>query len=278
MDQCFYHSSQFARKASVSVRTLRYYDKVGLLTPSQYTKSGYRLYTNQDLLSLQNILALKFLGFSLEEIKVLLQTGPKRLEEVLAQQKAMMEEKRSQLNTIIQAIEETERLLKTDRCNWELIVRVIQVIQMGQKNDHWTAKYFTPEQRKTMEELNRKANTEETLQKLKASHPNEWSEEDQKRVDEQYLFVKQELGRLVTQGKDPASPEAQNVARVKHELGFGFSQGDQEIEASVGKWWEEFNALPEDQKPFDMSIYTYTKEEQDLLDQALAIYKQRQGE
>jgi len=278
LDQRFYHSSQFARKASVSVRTLRYYDKVGLLAPSQYTKSGYRLYTNQDLLSLQNILALKFLGFSLEEIRVLLQTGPKRLEEVLAQQKAMMEEKQSQLNAIIQAIEETERLLKTDRCNWELIVRVIQVIQMGQQNDHWTAKYFTPEQRKTMEELNRKAHTDETLQKLKAYHPNEWSEEDQKRVDEQYLFVKQELGRLVTQGKDPASPEAQSVARVKHELGFGFSQGDQEIETSVGKWWEEFNALPEDQRPFDMSIYTYTQEEQDLLDKALAIYKQRQGE
>jgi DNA-binding transcriptional MerR regulator len=38
-------------------------------------------------LTLQNILALKFLGFSLEEIRMLLQTGPKRLEEVLAQQK-----------------------------------------------------------------------------------------------------------------------------------------------------------------------------------------------
>ncbi|HEY5002165.1 MAG TPA: MerR family transcriptional regulator, partial [Ktedonobacteraceae bacterium] len=92
MDQRFYHSSQFAQKASVTVRTLRYYDKVGLLSPSLYTESGYRLYTNEDLLRLQNILALKFLGFSLEEIRALLQTGPKRLEEVLAQQKAMMEE------------------------------------------------------------------------------------------------------------------------------------------------------------------------------------------
>ena len=87
MDQRFYQSRQFAQKASVSVRTLRFYDKMGLLSPSQYTQSGYRLYTNADLLTLQNILALKFLGFSLEEIRMLLQTGPKRLEEVLAQQK-----------------------------------------------------------------------------------------------------------------------------------------------------------------------------------------------
>lgn len=276
MDQRFYHSSQFAQKASVTVRTLRYYDKVGLLSPSLYTESGYRLYTNEDLLRLQNILALKFLGFSLEEIRALLETGPKRLEEVLAQQKAMMEAKRAQLGTIIEAIEETELLLQTERCNWESIARVIQVIQMGQQNEHWSAKYFTPEQQKTMEELSRKSYTEEARQKLNTLHPNPWTEEDQKRVDEQYRFVKQELGRLVAQEADPASAEAQHVAQIKNELGFGFSQGDVDVEASVGKWWEEFHALPEDQKPFDMSIYAYTDEEQAFLNQALEIYSERQ--
>jgi DNA-binding transcriptional MerR regulator len=277
LDQRFYHSSQFAQKASVTVRTLRYYDKVGLLSPSQYTESGYRLYTSEDLLSLQNILALKFLGFSLEEIRALLRTGPKLLEEVLAQQKAMMEEKRAQLDTIIEAIDETERLLQTKRCNWESIARVIQVIQMGQNNEHWSAKYFTPEQQKTMEELNKKSYTEEASQKLKTLHPNPWTEEDQKRIDEQYRFVKQELGRLAALGADPASAEAQNVARIKDELGFAFAQGDPDIEASLGKWWEGFHALPEEQKPFDMSLYTYTEEEQQLLDKALAIYRERQG-
>jgi MerR family transcriptional regulator, thiopeptide resistance regulator len=277
LDQRFYHSSQFAQKASVTVRTLRYYDKVGLLSPSLYTESGYRLYTNEDLLRLQNILALKFLGFSLEEIRALLQTGPKRLEEVLAQQKAMMEEKRAQLGTIIEAIEETELLLQTERCNWESIARVIQVIQMGQQNEHWSAKYFTPEQQKTMEELSRKSYTEEARQKLNTLHPNAWSEEDQKRVDEQYRFVKQELGRLVAQGANPASAEAQNVVQIKNELGLGFSQGDADVEASVGKWWEEFRALPENQKPFDMSIYVYKEEEQEFLNKALEIYTERRG-
>jgi DNA-binding transcriptional MerR regulator len=277
LDQRFYHSSQFAQKASVTVRTLRYYDKVGLLSPSLYTESGYRLYTNEDLLRLQNILALKFLGFSLEEIRALLETGPKRLEEVLAQQKAMMEEKRAQLDTIIEAIEETVLLVQTERCNWESIARVIQVIQMGQQNEHWSAKYFTPEQQKTMEELSRKSYTEEARQKLNTLHSNTWTEEDQKRVDEQYRFVKQELGRLVAQGADPASAEAQHVAQIKNELGFGFSQGDVDVEASVGKWWEEFRALPEDQKPFDMSVYVYTEEEQEFLNKALEIYSERQA-
>ncbi len=71
MDQGFYHTSQFAEKASVSVRTLRYYDSVGLLCPAEYTEAGYRLYTDSDLSRLQQILALKFLGFSLEEIQPL---------------------------------------------------------------------------------------------------------------------------------------------------------------------------------------------------------------
>ena len=235
------------------------------------------MYTNEDLLRLQNILALKFLGFSLEEIRALLETGPKRLEEVLAQQKAMMEEKRAQLDTIIEAIEETELLLQTARCNWESIARVIQVIQMGQQNEHWSAKYFTPEQQKTMEELSRKSYTEEARQKLNTLHPNTWTEEDQKHVDEQYRFVKQELGRLVAQRADPASAEAQHVAQIKNELGFGFSQGDVDVEASVGKWWEEFRALPEDQKPFDMSVYVYTEEEQEFLNRALEIYSEYQG-
>jgi len=65
----------------VSIRTLRYYDKVGLLLPSLHTEAGYRLYSDEDLLSLQQILVLKFLGFSLEEIKVCLQTESKGLSE-----------------------------------------------------------------------------------------------------------------------------------------------------------------------------------------------------
>ncbi len=273
MDQDFYYSSEFAQMATVSVRTLRYYDKVGLLSPSHHSPAGHRLYSSADLVSLQHILALKFLGFSLGEIKILLRDGPRRLEDVLAQQRAMLQERRAQLDTVIQAIEETEQLLQQHQCDWESVAHVIQVIQMEQKKD-WQEKYFTPEQRQKMQELSTQAYTAEARQKLAALHPNPWTEEDQKRVDAQYLFIKQELGRLVAQGADPASPEAQNVARIKDELQISFTQGDPDIEASVGKWWEGFDALPQGQKPFDMSLYTYTDQEQDLLGKALAIYRE----
>src|ERR1700730_14043687 len=115
LDHYFYYTSEFAEMASVSVRTLRFYDKAGLLSPTSYTEAGHRLYTDRDFLRLQQILALKFLGFSLDEIKRCLQVGPTVLREALALQKAMMQEKREQLDAIIAAINETENLLQTNR-------------------------------------------------------------------------------------------------------------------------------------------------------------------
>jgi DNA-binding transcriptional MerR regulator len=93
------------------VRTLRFYDQVGLLSPSRRTESRYRLYSDSDLVRLQQILALKFLGFSLEEIKAFLDASPIEFREAMAQQKAMLRERRDQIGTIMHAIERAERLL-----------------------------------------------------------------------------------------------------------------------------------------------------------------------
>lgn len=65
----YYSSGQFARMANVSVRTIRFYDKQNILHPSYVTPSGSRFYTDQDFARLQQILLLKYLGFSLEDIR-----------------------------------------------------------------------------------------------------------------------------------------------------------------------------------------------------------------
>ena len=255
----------------MSVRTLRYYDKVGLLVPSLHTGAGYRLYSDEDLLSLQQILALKFLGFSLEEIKVYLQTDPMQLQEALASQKAMMKEKRSQLDAIIQAIDEAEKLLQTNQCNWEAIMSVIQVMQMEQNKD-WVNKYFTPEQQKKMEELSRKSYTEQDAQKL-AEWGKGWSEEDQQIANQQWSAVSTELKRLVASGKDPASPEAQALAKRNSELISQFTHSDPAIEAGLKRWWQNLNELPVEEKPIQQP---YGEEEAKFLQKAVVIYKQGQ--
>ena len=65
----YYSSGQFARMANVSVRTIRFYDKQNILKPSYITASGARFYTDSDLARLQQILLLKYLGFSLDDIR-----------------------------------------------------------------------------------------------------------------------------------------------------------------------------------------------------------------
>ena len=64
--------SQIAKLSGISVRTLQYYDEIGLLKPSNLSESGYRLYDEEALGKLQQILTLKELDFSLKEIQQLL--------------------------------------------------------------------------------------------------------------------------------------------------------------------------------------------------------------
>lgn len=250
------------------MRTLRFYDKEGLLSPSQYSDAGYRLYSDDDLAELQQILALKFLGFTLEEIRMFMQVGPERFKEALAKQKAMMKDRRSQLDAIIQAIDHAEALLLKGECNWETITDVIEVIQMENKQD-WVNKYFSPEEQETMQEISEKSYSDEAKRKMAGWDT--WTEADQQRVDAQYAHIASELKRLVAAGADPADPAAQEVAKLQVELLNQFTQGDPEVEAGLNKWWENFESLPEAEKP---PALPWNEEEGAFLWQAIDIYKQ----
>ena len=260
----------------MTVRTLQFYDRVGLLSPSQRAESGYRLYAEEDLLVLQQILALKFLGFSLDEIKECLRRGPKQLEAVLARQREMMREKREQLDSIVKAIDETQALLESGTCDWESIARVITVIQMEQKTD-WVKKYFTDKQLETMQVLGAESYSAEALQSLQQRMAQrEWTEEDQKRADEQWRYVGAESKRLAEIGADPAGPEAQALAKFKSDLLSAFTMGDSEVETGLGKFWENFKALPESERPFDSAPYSGGEAGEELLAKAMEIYNRRE--
>ncbi len=274
MDRQHYTTSQFAQKAAVTPRTLRFYDKVGLLSPSEYTEAGYRLYSDKDLWSLQQILALKFLGFSLEEIKVCLQTNPERLRETLATQKAMMEEKRSQLDAILQAIEKAEGALENNQEDWKAIITdVIQVMHMEQ-NKEWVNKYLTTEQQQKMAEISRKSYSPEAARKV-AEWGKNWSEEDQRRAGQQWDAFFTELRRLVAEKNDPTSAEGQALAKQQSELIGQFTRGDADVESGLKQWWKNHDELSTQEQP--LSMYSYSKEEAEFLQQALKHYKQSQG-
>lgn len=256
---------------SVSVRTLRFYDKVGLLSPSQRSESGYRLYGDEDLVRLQRILALKFLGFSLDEIAGYLRAAPQGLQEALTQQRAMLRERRAQIDAVLLAIEGTEDVLRAGRCNWDSVVEVIRAIQMDQNKD-WIEKYFTDEQRATMDELSRKSYTDSARQKLASRGP--WTEKDQKAVDERYAALHTGVKRLVAAGADPASSEAQALAGDALQLLHEFTLGDPEVATGLAEWYKNDAALPEERKLFRSPL---TKDEQEFLEQAKAIFRERRA-
>lgn len=72
MEKRYWKVGELAKLAGLTVRTLRFYDQIGLFSPSGMTESGHRLYDESDLSRLQQILSLKELGLSLDEIKSVL--------------------------------------------------------------------------------------------------------------------------------------------------------------------------------------------------------------
>ncbi|MGG2064968.1 MerR family transcriptional regulator [Bacillus sp. S14(2024)] len=98
---------EVADLVGISVRTLHHYDEIGLLTPEETTESGYRLYSNDNLETLQQILFFKELGFPLKEIKEIINDPSFNREEALVLHRKMLLEKRSRLDKVIATIDKT---------------------------------------------------------------------------------------------------------------------------------------------------------------------------
>ena len=124
----YYTTGQFAKMAGVTLRTIRYYDKIGLLKPSHILDNGYRQYCNKDLITLQKILALKELGFSLEEIYPLIIDNDKdSFKESLKLQTSLINQKMNHLNNLKATIKSTEKILEHDQISWEKIIELINL-------------------------------------------------------------------------------------------------------------------------------------------------------
>ena len=98
---------EVADLVGISVRTLHHYDEIGLLTPDETTESGYRLYSNENLETLQQILFFKELGFPLKKIKEIIMSPSFDRKEALQLHKKMLLEKRARLDKVIATIDKT---------------------------------------------------------------------------------------------------------------------------------------------------------------------------
>ncbi|WP_182914140.1 methyltransferase domain-containing protein [Paenibacillus sp. 1011MAR3C5] len=145
-------AGQFADKAGVTIRTVRFYDKVGLLTPSHRTESGHRYYSKQDLARLQQILTLKYIGLTIDEISRIIHKDGLNvdLKESLRVQSTIIGQKMEHLRLVQKTVKETLSLLESleneeedkpssagDRESspaWELFASIIRVVNQEYEN------------------------------------------------------------------------------------------------------------------------------------------------
>ena len=99
-----YSSNQVSKMSGVSARTLRYYDEIGLLKPARIASSGYRIYGQAELDTLQQILFYKEMGFSLRDIRKLLSAPNFDREQAFMNHLAELSKKRERLDTLIETV------------------------------------------------------------------------------------------------------------------------------------------------------------------------------
>lgn len=135
--------SQVAELTGVSTRTLQYYDEIGLLKPSELTESGYRLYDDEALQKLQQILFFKELGFKLKEIKEILQKPDFDRIKAFKRQKELLLLKRNRTDRLIQLL---NRLEKGEQCmsfkEFDLSYYITALEDFKNNSTHDVIKYF----------------------------------------------------------------------------------------------------------------------------------------
>lgn len=121
-----YQIGTLAKLANVTERTLRYYDKIGLLKPSTVLSNGYRQYTDTDLLKLQKILSLKHLGFSIEEIFPIV-LEDQSLKESFKMQIDLVDSRIKHMVAIKESMESIISSIDDNNIDWSKIISLIKM-------------------------------------------------------------------------------------------------------------------------------------------------------
>jgi MerR family transcriptional regulator, thiopeptide resistance regulator len=223
---------EFARDAGVTERTLRLYDRLGLLKPAALTESGYRLYGELELERLEQIVALRFVGFTLDQIKELLEKSHQPLAVALRMQRTVIARQKRRLESALEAIDQAERALQGDGSTdlWSTLRTVMEAFRM-QNDWEWTQKYYSDEALEKVEERRRS-----TPQTVVEQGQRDWA------------ALIADVEAAVARGVDPRSEEAKALAERWHALVRQFTDGDAEIQRGLNRLWSDLTHWPTDFK------------------------------
>lgn len=219
---------EFAQRTGVTVRTLHHYDRLGLLQPGGRSDAGYRLYGERELLRLQQISILKFIGCSLQAIKTILDGGALDLSATLRLQKEALERRRGELDRALKAVGKAQATLgRGGPPEWETWKEIIEVIEM-EKQMEWAQKYFTPEQLAELEQRRGEPETKDEAEQGQQA----WAR----------LIAEVEAAALG--GIDPSSRGAKELAQRWADLVRGFTRGDPGMARSLNKLYSDKEGWP----------------------------------
>ena len=181
--------NEVSKLAGVSIRTLQYYDKIGLLHPTGHTDAGYRLYDDTDLERLQHILLFRELEFSLKDIASIINSPDFDRTKALEQQIEMLKLKREHIDNLM---------------NFALGIKLLGVKHMD----------FKAFDRSKLDEYSRQAKDmykeSPEYKEMEEKSKNRTKEEEGILAD-RFMLLFKEAGTL--KDTDPASPEAQDLVK-----------------------------------------------------------------
>jgi DNA-binding transcriptional MerR regulator len=239
-----YLVKEFADMTKVTVRTLHYYDQIGLLKPSFEKANGYRVYTDADLLKLQQIVTLKFMGFSLGQIRELLDRKGYEVVRSLKIQAEAVRDEIDRLRQASRAIEQVLGLLETEgRINQKKLIKIMEVIQMGEDvKKTWHEKFFTAAELKEFQEVGKR-----------------YTPEMVKAYQDRWAALIEEVKKNIK--ADPAGEIAQSLAKRWKEL-LDEAYGDHpELKARIGEAYRS-GAVPDDYRMFGPETLDFIKKAQ----------------
>ncbi|WP_010096631.1 MerR family transcriptional regulator [Ornithinibacillus scapharcae] len=164
-----YTIGQLSKNTGVTVRTLDYYDEIGLIKPSSRTSGGHRLYNDEDVMRLERVLALKYMGFTLERIKDILKDSAVSWQQSIQEQLEMVKKEKERLKILEQALLGVSYSIEFEGdVNWPIIFSVIQMFQQDPEDalKHYHD-YLDKEEMKKIIEISAEMNEEDIKEWLK---------------------------------------------------------------------------------------------------------------
>jgi DNA-binding transcriptional MerR regulator len=206
---------ELAKATGLSVRTLHYYDEIGLLSPSHRTRSGHRLYTAADIERLQRIMSLRQLGLRLEEIQGVIEDRGASPLDLIERHLAHVREQIAVQQKLCARLEGiAESLRRGEEVTVDHLLNTIEVMTMFEK-------YYTPEQ---LAELKQRAD---------AMGP-----EGMQKVQDDWKQLFEDVRAEMAKGSDPKSEAVQKLAGRWRALIEAFTGGNPEIARSLSNMYK----------------------------------------